>query len=109
MTRELMAVVQENNNPAWMEALPGDPLILFLVGVGLGLCGIPLTPYWAFWVFDWVARWDSWWDGWRPLPPWQSSFLFCGGSEKDSYGVGKARRGQGRNFGIVSNDLKRMG
>ena len=48
MTRDLMAVVQENNNPAWMEALPGDPLILFLVGVGLGLCGIPLTPYWAF-------------------------------------------------------------
>ncbi len=51
MTWDLMATVPVNltpPGPGWMEALPGDPLILFLVGVGIGLCGIPLTPYWAF-------------------------------------------------------------
>lgn len=35
-------------NPAWMESLPGDPWILGLVGVCLGLLGMPLSPYWAF-------------------------------------------------------------
>ncbi len=51
MIRDILVAVQENPNPpgsAWMETLPGDPLLLFLVGVGLGLCGVPLTPYWAF-------------------------------------------------------------
>lgn len=35
-------------NPGWMETLPGDPWILALVGVCLGLLGMPLSPYWAF-------------------------------------------------------------
>lgn len=35
-------------NHGWLESLPGDPWILGIVGVFLGLLGMPLSPYWVF-------------------------------------------------------------
>lgn len=37
-----------SRDPSWLDSFPGDPWILGLVGVFLGLFGMPLSPYWVY-------------------------------------------------------------